>query len=185
MTGKRISYNWLIDMFYTMFWAILITTIFVCLLQLIMHPGKSMLTPILAINGLFVPIITIFIGLRPVISLFVIPDTLHVDKRNRIYLNNREEIEIETIAEINVKQIGVAQSHLIYYELILRDLPESLQKRKRKSLIVLEPYNIKHTFQTRLDFLSLIADCGLSEDKIQWDEVKIKHMFGMRDKFRT
>ena len=184
MENKRISYNWFIDMFYTMFWAILITTTFVICLQPIIHPGKSMLAPILAINGLFIPIITIFIGLRPVVGLFVIPDTLYIDNRKRIYLNNREEIKIENIAKIDVKQIGAAQSHLIYYELTLNDLPKRLQKRKRKSLIIIEPYNIKHIFQTRLDFLSLMADYGLSEEKIEWNEMKMKHILGIRDKFK-
>lgn len=185
MKEKRVSYNWLIDMFYTLFWALLITTVFVIFLQLLIHPEKLMLTPILVINGLFVPIITIFIGLRPVVSLFVIPDTLFVDNRNRIYLNNREEIKIENIEKIDVKQIGAAQSHMIYYELTLNDLPKKLQKRKRKSLVIIEPYNIKHTFRTRLDFLSLMADFGLNEEKIYWNEVKTRHIFGIRDKFKN
>src|SRR5690554_8156503 len=102
MENKRISYNWFIDMFYTMFWAILITTTFVICLQPIIHPGKSMLAPILAINGLLITIITIFIGLRPVVGLFVIPDTLDIDKSKRTYLNKREEFKIENTATTDV-----------------------------------------------------------------------------------
>ena len=183
MTAKRISYHCLLDMLYTMLWAIFIMTTLVITLQLIIHPGKALLTPIIALNGLFVPLITIFIGLRPVLSLFVKPDTIYIDNNNRLFLKNNEQIYIEHIEKINVKQIGVAQSHLIYYEIILNVLPNILHNKKRKSLIVVEPYKIRHIFQTRLDFISIVMDLGLKEEKIVWDEWKWKHMFGIRDKF--
>ena len=183
MSNKRISYNWLKDMIYTGIWSFIITTIFVVIMEIIIHNDNQFVKPILAINFVIVPFAILFIGLRPILGLRIIPDTLFI-KKNKITLENGEIILIENITSIEVHQIGAVQSHLLYYEMILKEIPKSIKIRKRKSLVIVEPYNIKYLFDTRVDFLQHIIDLGFPEEKINWKEVKTKHIFGFREKFK-
>ena len=170
-------------MTYTAIWATIITTIFVIILQIVIHNGNQFIKPLLALNLLFVPLATLFGGLRPILGLRIVPDTLYID-RNKLTFKNGEEIDIENIESVNVHQIGAAQSHLLYYEMTLRENPKFLMNRKRKSLVMVEPYDIRHFFQTRLDFLGHLTELGLTEKKIEWNEMKTKHILGFREKFK-
>ena len=183
MSKQRISYHWLKDMVYTATWSFIITTIFVIIIEIILHNDKQFIKPILAINLLIIPFSILFLGLRPILGLRIIPDTLFINK-NKLTLENEEVILIENIISIEVHQIGAAQSHLLYYEIILKEIPKSIKIRKRKSLVIVEPYNIKYLFDTRVDFLQHLIDLGFPEEKINWKEVKTKHIFGFREKFK-
>ena len=81
-------------------------------------------------------------------------------------------------------QTGWAESHLLYNEIILNKVPKTSKSKDRKSLVVVEPYNIGHILQTRLDLLRHLEKLGLSESKIQWNEMKSKHILGFREKFK-
>jgi hypothetical protein len=43
--------------------------------------------------------------------------------------------------------------------------PAILKNKKRKSLILIEPYNIKYIFQTRNDLIDKLIKSGLDERK--------------------
>ena len=183
MKKNRISYNWLIDASYTLIWAILIATLFVLILQTIIHPGEPMIKPLLAINGLFVPIITIFIGLRPILSLFAIPDTLYINDNRQIVTKELEVITNDNIQTLEINQIGAGSGHLVYYEMTFNKEPTILKNKTRKSLILIEPYNIKYIFQTRTDMIDKLINSGLDDRKIKMKPIKTKHFWGIRDKF--
>jgi len=180
----RITYNWARDTIYTLTWTLIVTTLFVIVLQTIIHPGESMIKPWLAINGLFVPIITFFIGLRPVLSLFTLPDTLFLNEGGQLTIRNGDIIKTDNIKSLEINQVGFGQGHLVYYELTFFEKPISWNNRKRSSLILTERYNIKYIFQTRTDFIDKLIDLGLSEKAIQWKQGKTKHLFGIRDRFQ-
>ena len=184
MKRTRITYNWASDTVYTLICSLIFTTAFAIVLQTIIHPGESIVKPLLAINGLFVPIITFFIGLRPVLSLFTIPDTLFLNESGQLTRSNGEVIRTDNIKSIDINQLGLGQGHLIYYELIFFEKPVNWNNRKRSSLILTERYNIKYIFQTRTDFIDKLIDLGLSEKTIRWKQGKTKHLFGIRDRFQ-
>ncbi len=184
MNRERISYYWFGDMVYTIFWSIINTTVFVIILQLIFHPGKPMLTPLIVLNCFVIPITAIFIGLRPMLALFTIPDTLYVDDRNRIYHSNGTEIKAENITQIEIKQIGSGKSHMLYYEISLNEIPNSLIHRRRKSLIVSEKYDIRYIFRTKANLIEKYKELGIQEEKITWSDYSWKNFWGFRDKFK-
>ena len=184
MKRNRISYNWRHDATYTFIWAIIIATLFVLILQTIIHPGKPIIKPLLAINGLFVPIVTLFIGLRPVLSLFTIPDTLYINDKGQIVTKELEVITNDKIQNLEINQVGAGSGHLIYYEMTFNKELSILKNKKRKSLILIEPYNIKYIFQTRTDLIDKLIDLGLDERKVKSKSYKTKHFFGIRDKFK-
>ncbi len=181
---NRISYNWRHDATYTFLWAIIISTLFVLILQTIIHPGKPLLKPLLAINGLFVPLITLFIGLRPIFSLFTIPDTLYINDKGQLLTRDSEVVSLDNIQTLEINEVGATKSHLIYYEMTFNKAPNVLRNKKRKSLILTEPYNIKYIFQSRTDLVDRLIDLGLAEDKIKTKQYRIRHFFGIRDKFK-
>jgi hypothetical protein len=181
---NRISYNWRHDATYTFIWVVIITTLFVLLLQAIFHPGKPITEPLLAINGLVVPIITLFIGLRPILSLFTIPDTLYIDYKGQIVTKEWEVITNDEIHTLEINQVGAGSGHLIYYEMTFNKEPSILKNKKRKSLILIEPYNLKYLFQTRTDLIDKLIDSGLDEIKVKFKPFKAKHFLGIRDKFK-
>lgn len=184
MKRNRISYNWRHDATYTLLWAIIISTLFVLILQTIIHPGKPLLEPLLAINGLVVPITTLFIGLRPILSLFTIPDTLYINDKGQIVTKESEVITNNKIQSLEINQVGAGSGHLIYYEMTFNNELSILKNKKRKSLILIEPYNIKYIFQTRTDLIDKLIDSGLDERKVTSKPYKTKHFFGIRDKFK-
>jgi hypothetical protein len=158
--------------------------VFVIVVQTILHPGESMIKPLLAINGLFVPIITFFIGLRPVLSLFTFPDTLLLNESGQLTISKGDIIKTENIKSLEINQVGFGQGHLVYYELTFFEKPVSWNNRKRSSLILTERYNIKYIFQTRTDLIDKLVDLGLSEKRIQGKQGNIKNLFGIRDRFQ-
>lgn len=181
---NRISYNWRQDATYTCIWAIIIVTLFVLILQALIHPGESLTMPLLAINGFFVPIITFFVGLRPVLGLFAIPDTLYINAQGQLITSTAEVITMEDIDRLEICQVGAGAGHLIYYEMTLKKIPSILKGRKRKSLVMTERYNIKHLFQTRTDLIDKLVCLGLDEKKVSARPYSIKGFWGIRDKFK-
>jgi len=166
-----------------MLWTGLITSIFVVILHIFKPNGSSLLENIIVFNLILIPITVLFIGLRPILGLRTSVDTLYVSD-NKLILGKSEIIKIENIDSVEVHQIGAAESHLLYYEIILKKPPTILKIKDRKSLVAVEPYNIRHILQTRLDVLRHLTRLGLSEDKIQWNEMKTKHILGFREKFK-
>jgi hypothetical protein len=55
--------------------------------------------------------------------------------------------------------------------------PAILKNKKRKSLILIEPYNIKYIFQTRNDLIDKLIKSGLDERKIIMKPFKTKHFW--------
>lgn len=184
MRQNRISYNWKYDATYTFIWAIIIVSLFILVFQTILHPGKPIIKPLLAINGLFVPIITFFIGLRPILSLFTIPDTLFINNKGQLMTGDLEIITPEDIKSLELNRIGFGSGHLIYYEMTFYKTLNVLKNKKRKSLIVTEPYNMKYIFQSRTDFVDKLINIGLEENKIKTNPYKTRHFFGLRDRFK-
>ena len=170
-------------MVFTAIVALFAVTVLAYVLIFIINNDNDPLEFVLVINILLVPIITLFIGLRPVLGLLTVPDVLYI-RENQLLLKNEEEIKVEDIKCLYIHQIGVAQSHLLYYEMILNETPVLIKSRKRKSLVMVEPYNLKYIFQTRLDILDQLIVLGLSEEKVVWQEVRLKHFF-IRDKFKV
>lgn len=182
MKKRRVSYHWLNDMVLTAIVALFAVTALAFILTFFVDNDNDPFEFVIVLIIFFVPIITLFIGLRPVLGLLTVPDVLYI-QGNQLLLKNEEEIKVEDIKCVYIHQIGAAQSHLLYYEMTLKKIPISISSRKRKSLIMVEPYNLKYLFQTRLDFLDCLTELGLSEDKINYSEVRLKHMF-IRDNFK-
>ncbi len=130
------------------------------------------------------PIITLFIGLRPILSLFAIPDTLYINDNRQIVTKELEVITNDNIQTLEINQIGAGSGHLVYYEMTFKKEPTILKNKKRKSLILIEPYNIKYIFQTRTDLIDKLIKSGLDERKIKMKPIKTKHFWGIRDKFK-
>ena len=143
MKRNRISYNWRHDATYTFIWAIIIATLFVLILQTIIHPGKPIIKPLLAINGLFVPIVTLFIGLRPVLSLFTIPDTLYINDKGQIVTKELEVITNDKIQILEINQVGAGSGHLIYYEMTFNKELSILKNNLFKVITILQSQNDK------------------------------------------
>ncbi|NVK03793.1 MAG: hypothetical protein HWD92_03175 [Flavobacteriia bacterium] len=183
MTKKRISYHWFKDMIYTIIWTTIIVSIFAIIIQIIIHNDFKFIPLLIVLNLSFVPASAIFVGLRPILGLRIVPDTLYIVNNNLI-LKNGEEIDLDNVKSVDVHEIGAAQSHFVYYEITLKKSPKLLDHRKRKSLVVVEPYSIRDFFRIRLDFLGHLTELGMSEGKIKWNKMKTKHILGFRDKFK-
>jgi hypothetical protein len=153
-------------------------------LKATINPDDSLDKRLLLIYLLSVPLTTFFVGLRPVISLFTLPDILFLNDSGQLTLKNGDIIKIDNIKSLEVNQVGFGQGHLVYYELTFFEKPINWNKRKRSSLILTERYNIKYIFQTRTDFIDKLIDLGFSEKAIQWKQGKTKYLFGIRDKFQ-
>ena len=72
---------------------------------------------------------------------------------------------------------------MIYYEIIFNKTPTFLVNKKRQSLILTEPYNIRHIFQSRKDIENTFREIGLPPYKIKNKRQKTIHFLGFRDKF--
>ena len=159
-------------------------TVFEMVLKATINPDDSLDKRLLFIYILTVPLTTIFVGLRPVLSLFTFPDTLFLNDSGQLKLRNGDVIKLANIKSLEINQVGFGQGHLLYYELTFFEKPISWNNRKRSSLILTERYNIKYIFQTRTDFIDKLIDLGLSEKAIKWKPEKTKHLFGIRDRFK-
>ncbi len=95
-----------------------------------------------------------------------------------------EVITNDNIQTLEINQIGAGSGHLVYYEMTFKKEPTILKNKKRKSLILIEPYNIKYIFQTRTDLIDKLIKSGLDERKIKMKPIKTKHFWGIRDKFK-
>ena len=146
--------------------------------------GKILLKPTFIISGFIVLLSTLIGGLRPILGLRILPDTLYVDHAKNLTFKNGENIDIDSIEEIIIHEIGVSASHMQYYEMLLNKTPNTISTRKRKSLVLIEPYNIKHFFSTRSDFLNHLKSLGLSESKITQGEGNLKTTLGFRNRFK-
>lgn len=180
---NRISYNWLADSAYTMVWTSIFTTLLVISIQ-IFSQNKPFIQPLISINIFAILIPTFFIGLRPILSLFTIPDTLYVNHKGQLVTKESEVITHDKIQALEINQVGAGSGHLIYYKMTFNKVPSILKNKKRKSLILIEPYNIKHIFQTRTDLIDKLIDLGLDERKVKSKPFKTKHIWGIRDKFK-
>lgn len=146
--------------------------------------GKILLKPTFIISGFIVLLATLIGGLRPILGLRIIPDTLYIDHAKNLTFKNGEIIKVDNIQELTVHEIGVNESHMQYYEILLNKTPNNISTRKRKSLVLVEPYNIKNFFSTRSDFLNHLKKLGLSESKIIQGEGSLKTILGFRNRFK-
>ncbi|GGG30670.1 hypothetical protein [Pontibacter amylolyticus] len=180
----RITYNWKTDTIYTLFWSFVFVTFFVWALQLIDLIRIPVNEFLFGIYGFVLPVISFFIGLRPVLSLFTVPDTLFINEKGQLITSDSEIIKIEDIQTLEINQVGAGSGHLVYYELTLNKAPNVLKKKKRNSLILTEPYSIKYIFQTRTDLISQITELGVEVNKIKNKPYNTRYFFGIRDKFK-
>lgn len=170
-------------MLYTMFCVLILTSLFVLSLEIFYGYGlSSFFKSLLAINLLFVPIGTLFIGLRPVLNLFIVPDTLYKGEDGNLYVGNGRELEISNIKEVRIREKGRATYHLYFYEIKLKR-NKQLTKGKRKSLIVTEPYNVRYWNDKRIDFPKFLLEMGLSENCIKTHDKMLKYRLGIREAF--
>lgn len=181
---KRISYHWLKDMTYTMAWSVILMPIFLTLLHLTIYQSPPDFDFLLIAELILVPMSTVFIGLKPLIGLYSSVDTLYIDQFNNLAFKTGEIIDIENIETVNVHQVGSVGSRMKYYEILTIELPRMIMFRKRKSMVIVEPYDIRNIFQSRTDFLTHLIERGLPKEKIHWKKLKIKHLFGFREKFK-
>ena len=184
MKKTRIAYNWKFDGAYTFFWSLVFLTIFLLTFELLAESKRPSHELLIAFYGFALPIITLFIGLRPILSLFTLPDTLFVNDTGLLMTSESEIITVENISTLEINQVGAGSGYLIYYEMTFIKLPTILKNKKRKSLILIEPYNIKYIFQLRTDFIDRLIELGLEENKIKIKPYKTKNFFGIRDKFK-
>ena len=184
MKKTRIAYNWKFDGAYTFFWSFVFLTIFLLTFELLAESKRPSHELLIAFYGFALPIITLFIGLRPILSLFTLPDTLFVNDTGLLITSESEIITVENISTLEINQVGAGSGYLIYYEMTFIKLPTILKNKKRKSLILIEPYNIKYIFQSRTDFIDKLIEIGLEENKIKNKPYKTKNFFGIRDNFK-
>jgi hypothetical protein len=180
----RISYNWKTDFIYALLWSFVFVTFFVWALLLIGLVRIPINEFLFGIYGFGIPVISIFIGFRPILSLFTVPDTLFLNQNGQLLTSDSEIIKIEDIQSLEINQVGAAAGHLIYYELTLYKTPDVLKKKKRNSLILTEPYNIKYIFQSRTDLIDKLTQLGVEVKKIKYKPYSTRHFFGVRNKFK-
>jgi len=176
---KRISYNWTKDSIYTLKWILISTTIFVLIMNFFVIAQQNMLSEILAISIL----ITLIIGSRPILGLFTIPDTLYL-VNNKIELETGELIEPKVIKAVWVKSTGTGPREVSYYEIELTELKTAVLIKNRKTLIAVEPYDIKYPLRKNRNFIKILKGLGLEEDKIFYSKQSWNSILGFRDKFK-
>ena len=127
--------------------------------------------------------ISLPIGLRPVYSLFTIPDTLYLTCE-KLQRGNGEFIDIQNIAGLTVNTIGLGASELQFYELELKKPLLSPRGKARQSLVLVERYDLRHVLQTRSDILTSLRKAGLDNRLITRKQVRWYHALGIRDKLK-
>jgi len=181
MKKIRIAYNWKFDGLYTFFWALVFFTIFLLTFELVAESKRSFHELFLGFYGFGLPIITLFIGFRPILSLFTVPDTLYINEKGLLITGESEIFTVEDIRALEINQVGAGAGHLIYYEITFNKTPYIL--KNRKSLILTEPYNIKYIFKTRTDLVDRLKDLGLLDRKIFTKPYRTKSLLRIRDKY--
>lgn len=181
--SKRITYYWPTAVLHTALWTAILISLLVISFQYLFLEGGIKLKGLLAVNLLFIPVASIFIGLRPILGLFVVPDTLY-RKGEKLLLRNSEEIEIKNIKKVYVHRIGFGSNATLYYQINLKESPELIVHRKRKFLVAVEPYRIQNLFQERTDLLNHFYELGLAEGKVQWQKKELKQILGFGQKFK-
>jgi len=184
MKKTRITYNWKFDGLYALIYLSVFLTVFLLIFEFSADFKKPLHKLLIAFYGIFLPILTLFIGFRPILSLFTVPDTLYINEKGQLITTELEIISLKNIESLEINQVGAGSGHLLYYEIICNKPPTVLRNKKRKSLILIEPYNIKYIFQTRTDFVDRLIEIGLEENKINNKPYKTKNFFGLRDKFK-
>jgi hypothetical protein len=138
--------------------------------------GKSIILLSLAIS--------LPIGLRPVLGLFRIPDTLYLDDKN-LCREDGEIIDIPNIACLTVNIIGLGAGELQYYELELKTPLPNTRGKKRQSIVLVERYDLRNLLQSKSDILTIFKSAGLDQNLIRQKQVKWYHALGIRDRFKT
>ncbi len=113
----RISYNWKSDVKYTLIWSVIIITVFLGFLELSSKIKRPIHEILIFFYGFTLPLITFVIGLRPILSLFTIPDTLFINKNGQLMTENLQIIAPENIKTFELNPIGFGPGYLIYYEM--------------------------------------------------------------------
>lgn len=163
---------------YTFFWCTGIVTAILSLLVAFWGPGTSMIHNIIALSCAC----SIPIGLRPIMGLFAIPNTLYL-KHDKLCLQNGEYIDIQDIKTLWIKKIGFGANELKYYEIELTESKALSRKNKRKSILTVERYNILYIFRYNTSLINILIDLGLKPKQIENSKIKLKHLLGIRDRF--
>lgn len=161
---------------YTFIWAFLAASIFFIVIGFFVKSEDSICINILMVSC----IMSLIIGARPIISLFIIPDTLYF-MNGKIWLDGHS-IDIKSVW---IKKIGVGSREFKYYEIEMTKLPASFYLKNRKSIVAVERYNIKCIFREYDGLIKTLERLGLNPNKIVNSEVRIKHLLGFRDKFKN
>ncbi len=186
MKKRRISYNWLNDLVFTIIIATSIVTVFILTLYLLELPIKNETEFLLVMYLFVVPLFSAIIGLRPIIGLQTTPNTLYYLSDHRISIDRLSEIEVSNIKTISINQIGILTSHMYYYEIELFNVPNELKKnlKNRSTLICAERYYLKNIFGTRTIFIQDLLKIGLERNRINRQKITVKNIFGLKNKFK-
>jgi hypothetical protein len=179
---RRISYRWQNDVLYTFLWSTAISFVINCIIQYAINGSLDLIATSILVS-LIVFISTIFGGLQPIYTLRVIPDTIYL-KNNQLAFKDGEILNVDDIEAVFVNRIGFSEWESLYYEINLKNTPNYISKRQRKSLIIVEPYKIKHYMQLREDFLGHLKMCGLENDKIKRTPQTFNSFLGFRNKLK-
>ena len=177
---KRIAYNWVKDFAYTFIWSAIGSAVFVGVMHLFVAPQHDVLKSAVLLSFA----ITLPIGMRPVYSLFTIPDTLYLTGE-KLHRANGEIIDIQNIAGLTVNTIGLGSGELQFYELELKKPLPSPRVKSRQSLVLVERYDLRYLLQTRSEILTIFKSAGLDQNRIKQKQVKWYHALGIRDRFKT
>ena len=177
---KRITYNWIKDSMYTFLWAFLASSILFIAIGFYIKSHDSIIKDILILSF----IITGIIGARPLLSLLTIPDTLYL-KGGKLWFSDVDFIDVNDIKTVWIKRIGAGSRAFKYYEIEMTKLPTIFFLKNRKSIVVVERYNIKYIFREYNGLIKTLEGLGLDTNKIVKSEVKLKHLFGIRDRFKN
>ncbi len=177
---KRITYHWIKDSMYTFLWAFLASSILFIAIGFYIKSYDSIIKDTLILSC----IVSGIIGARPLLSLLAIPDTLYL-KDGKLWFSDGDSIDINDVKTVLIKRIGAGSRAFKYYEIEMTKLPTIFYLKNRKSIVVVERYNIKYLFREYDGLIKTLEGLGLDTNKRVKSEVKLKHLLGIRDRFKN
>lgn len=169
-------------MTYIFVWSLIGSSVVLCLMSLIIG-GRLVYIPIIIISGLITIISTLFGGLSPIMNLRVLPDVLYIEQ-NELKFRNGERLNIDEIKHLIIHRIGFGEFEMQYYKILLIDTPNNTINRKRKSLVIVEPFHIKYLISISSEFINHLKALGLCESKIKNGDSNVKTILGFRNRFK-